>query len=289
MSASATTEGAASDTDYVAGLVRDRDRVRYYADLFAPAAARRHFLALHAMNAEICGIPASVTEPGLGDIRFQWWQDAIVAAAEGSDAGQTPVMRLMAGTIRDHKLPADALVNLISAHRNDLYGDPWATLQDLEGYFGETDSALFQLASIILGSEGARTAEASGHAGIAFGLSRQIASLPRLRRQGRQVASLDLLDIYGLERDSMFAEQPPAGSDDMLIHLTNLAWEHLRSARTALARLPARFRRAYLPLAIVPGLLRRISRRGNSLWQEPVELPDISALFRIARAAMFGV
>ncbi len=283
------TEAVLSEADYVAGLVRERDRVRYYADLFAPADARGHLLALHAMNAEICGIPASVAEPGLGDIRFQWWQDAIVAAAEGRDEGQTPVMRGVARTIRTCRLPADALANLVSAHRNDLYGDPWATLQDLEGYFGETDAALFQLAGIILGSNGTETAEASGHAGIAFGLSRQIAGLPDLRNHGRQIASLDLLEIYGLERDSMFAEQPPAGSEDLLVHLTNLAFEHLRAARRAMGKMPRRFRRAFLPLAIVPGLLRRVSRRRNRLWQQPVELSDLSTLTRIARAALLGV
>ena len=56
-----------------------------------------------------------------------------------------------------------------------------------------------------------------------------------------------------------------------------------------MGKMPGRFRRAFLPLAIVPGLLRRVARRRNRLWQKPVELSDLSTLTRIARAALLGV
>ena len=128
MSASDGFPPASGDADYILSLVRTHDRPRYYAGLFAPADRRRHLFSLYAANAEICRIAASVAEPGLGEIRFQWWQDAIAAA--GETAGETPVMRGLSETVRACRLPGDALVRLVEAHRIDLYGDPPATLQE---------------------------------------------------------------------------------------------------------------------------------------------------------------
>ncbi len=277
---------AADDAGYLTSLVRNHDRPRYYSGLFAPAEKREHLIALYAMNSEICRIPASVAELGLGDIRLQWWLDAITAADDGGD---TPVMRGLIRAMQSCRLPADALKQIVETHRNDLYGDPPATLQDLEAYFGQTDSALFQLASLILGSQGAETADAAGHAGIAYGLVLQLGALCSLRRQGRQIVSADLLDIYGIDPDTMFLKNPPVGFKALLDHLLDMATEHVDQAKAAIGLVPSQCRPAFLPLAILPMQIRRISAAGDRLWHQPVVQSDLSVLFRIARAGIFGL
>jgi len=273
---------ASGDADYITALVRTHDRPRYYASLFAPAERRQYLFALYAMNTEICRIPASVAEPGLGDIRLQWWQDAI-SLADRED-GETPVMRALVSAMRDCRLPGDALVRLAEAHRSDLYGDPRASLQDLE-----TDSALFQLASLVLGSDGPQTAKAAGHAGIAHGLANQICTIASLRRMGRQIAPADLLEIYDIEPKAMFANEPPAGFKALLDHLVDLATRHFQDARSAIHAIPAGCRPAFLPVALVPGLLKRAQRNRQDLWHHPAVMPDLAMLTRIGRAAVFGI
>jgi phytoene synthase len=61
------------------------------------------------------------------------------------------------------------------------------------GYFGETQSALFQMAAIVAGGEGVETAELSGHAGVAYGLTRRLAAFAADRGRGRTVLPADLL------------------------------------------------------------------------------------------------
>ena len=279
----------ASDADYVMRLVRERDRIRYFADLYAPAQCRSHMFALHALNAEIINIPASVVEPGLGEIRFQWWHDAVVKAAEPSHVAETPIMRALGLAIQECSLPVTALTRLIEARRNDLYGDPMPTLRDLEGYYGETDSALFQLVCLMLGSKGTETADASGHAGIAFGLARRLAELAHLRRQGRQIASSDLLEVYGLDTASLFVETPPESSRELVVHLANLARGHMENARDAVRNLPSGLQVAFLPLSVVPITIRRIRRRPAKLLERPVTLSNLSVFVRIFKAAVAGI
>jgi phytoene synthase len=280
-------EQASGDIDYLTNLVRNQDRPRYYSCLFAPSDKRDHLYALYAMNAEICRIPSSVAEPGLGEIRLQWWRDAILAA-DGKN-GDTPVMRRLTTAMETCRLPAEALAQLVDAHSHDLYGDPWSAFQDLEAYYGRTDSALFQLASLVLGSNGAETAEAAGHAGIAYGLTRQLGSNCRLRSHGRQLASADLMEIYGIDPATMFLENPPDGFEALLNHLLDTAGQHFDQAKTAVRSIPAQCRPAFLPLAIVPAQARQISAAGAGLWREPVVSSDLSVLWRICQAGVFGL
>ena len=71
------------EDDYCFNLVRQVDRDRYLAALFAPEDKRADLLALYAFNAEITRVRDIVTEPHLGEIRLQWWQDTLDAIYHG--------------------------------------------------------------------------------------------------------------------------------------------------------------------------------------------------------------
>src|SRR5579871_5951216 len=52
-------------------LVREGDRDRWLASLFAPAAARRHLYALYAFSFEIARVREIVSDPLPGEVRYQ--------------------------------------------------------------------------------------------------------------------------------------------------------------------------------------------------------------------------
>jgi phytoene synthase len=183
----------ASDTAALTALVREWDRPRYYATLFAPAAIRDDLFTLYGFAAEIARIPDLVSNPALGEIRLQFWRDQLQAAAAGQGGGSPPALQALAAVIGRHQLPLQPFLALIDARRADLYADPPASIGDLEGFLGETQSALFQIAAIIGGGEGADTADLAGHAGVAYGLSRRLAALASDRVRGRTILPLELL------------------------------------------------------------------------------------------------
>ena len=163
-----------------AEIVRTVDRDRYLADLFAPSAARPHLFALHAFNSEVARIRDSVSLPVLGEIRLQWWHDAL----HGDPAGH-PLATALKATIAAFRLPLEAFDNLLEARKFDLYDDPMPSLNDLEGYAGETSSALMQLAAIILaGGNDPGTTELSGHGGVAYALAGLLGTFRHRRNAG---------------------------------------------------------------------------------------------------------
>ena len=148
-------------------LVARGDKDRYLSCLFAPLAARQHLFALYAFNLEIVRIRDAVSEPQIGLVRQQWWLDTIDGIYKG-DTPDHPVAQALADAVKAASLSKQPLHNLITAREFDLYDDAMPSLGDLEGYLGETSSALIQMASLILG---AAAPEAAGLAGVAHGLA----------------------------------------------------------------------------------------------------------------------
>jgi phytoene synthase len=150
-------------------------------------------LSLYALNIELAGIRDAVTEPALGEIRLQWWLDSIDAIYAGATSPQ-PVIQELAAAIEYAELPNSAFRNMILARRFDIYDDPMPTLNDLEGYLGDTASALIQLAAMILDGDDAKSCgEVSGLAGVAMGVSGILRSLPLDRARGRCFVPAEML------------------------------------------------------------------------------------------------
>ncbi len=58
-------------------IVRENDPDRFFCTLFAPPAKREALFALYAFNHELARVAESVSEPMLGEIRLQWWREAL--------------------------------------------------------------------------------------------------------------------------------------------------------------------------------------------------------------------
>ncbi len=132
-----------------AALVQKHDADRHVATLFAPVERRRHLQALQAFSLEIAGIRAAAKEPAPGEIRLQWWREVLDGTRAEEGAGH-PVGLAIRDTIERCRLPLQPFQDLIDARSFDLYDDPPADWNALEGYCGETSSALVSLGSIIL-------------------------------------------------------------------------------------------------------------------------------------------
>ena len=119
-------EGQAAETglafaqSHCEDLVRAGDPDRYYATLFAPAAVRPHLFALYAFSLTIARVREAVSAPMAGEIRLQWWRDALQGEARG-DVRANPVAAALEEAIRVNRLARQPFVDLIDARVFDLY------------------------------------------------------------------------------------------------------------------------------------------------------------------------
>jgi phytoene synthase len=266
-------------------LVRALDRDRYVADLFAPAERRDALFALHAFNIEVSRVREAITNPMAGEVRLQWWNDALIGEARG-DVAANPVAAALLDAITNYHLPKEALFALVDARIFDLYDDPMPNVNDLEGYAGETSSALIRLATLVLtGATDKASAEAAGHAGVAYAVTGLLRAFPLHARRGQCFVPLDLLKAHGVGRDEAVSGTVTPGLRAALADMRNLARRHYEQAQAALRGVARENLPAFLPLALVPADLARMERREHDPFVAVPSLPPLARLWRLWRAS----
>src|SRR5215470_538548 len=108
---------------YCEMLVREADKDRFLASLFAPADRRPHLFALYAFNIEISRVRESSHNALPGEMRLQWWRDALSGRGYGSVAAN-PVATALLDTMLRYRLSAVPLLDLLHARSFDLYDEP---------------------------------------------------------------------------------------------------------------------------------------------------------------------
>lgn len=270
---------------HVTELVRTLDRDRYVADLFAPAERRDALFALHAFNIEVSRVREAITNPMAGEVRLQWWNDALIGEARG-DVAANPVAAALLDAITTYHLPKEALFALVDARIFDLYDDPMPNVNDLEGYAGETSSALIRLATLVLtGATDNASAEAAGHAGVAYAVTGLLRAFPLHARRGQCFVPLDLLKAHGVGRDEAVSGTVTPGLRAALADMRNLARRHYEQAQAALRGVARENLPAFLPLALVPADLARMERREHDPFVAVPSLPPLARLWRLWRAS----
>lgn len=270
--------------DMVAAAVRDGDRDRYLATLYAPRDRRAALFALYAFDIEVSRVRDHVSEPLPGEIRLQWWRDAI----DAGQGGGHPVADALVEAVSEYRLPKVAFAKLLDARIFDLYDDPMPDRAALEAWCGETASAVFQLAALIVDPEAApAAAEAAGHAGCAVGMAGILRQLPRQVARGQCCVPLDLLAAAGSDRDQFVSGESAPANRRAIEAMVALGREHDAKFRAAAAGLPASLRPALLPAATARAWLDRFARAADPL-RKPVSLSPLRRQWILLRAASRG-
>ncbi|MGI9412042.1 MAG: phytoene/squalene synthase family protein, partial [Hyphomicrobiales bacterium] len=273
--------------DYCRELVRTADRDRYLASLFAPDDTRPHLFALYAFNAEVARVREVVSEPMAGEMRLQWWRDAVESIYAGSIPDH-PVAHGLAGAVEAGGFDRRGLINLIEARAFDLYDDPMPSLDTLEGYLGETSSSLIQMASLILaGADAVGAADAAGHAGVAYGMTGLMRSVPIHRARGQCFIPADVLEKYDLTPAHILSGTRNEAVRLALREMRQAARAHLTRARDHLGEVPGRAVPAFLPVSLVDLYLKRLGRHGSDALTKVVQVQQMRRQIRLLMAALW--
>ncbi|MBO6640527.1 MAG: phytoene/squalene synthase family protein [Roseitalea sp.] len=266
--------------------LREADRERYLSVLFAPEDRRAALATLFLFNAETARLRDLVSEPLPGEIRLQWWRD-VIAGDRAEEARQNPLAAALLDVIAAHDLPVAAFDNLLEARIFDLYDDPMPTRTDLEGHLGETASMMIQMACQILrGGQTPPTADAAGHAGVAYGIATLIRQMPQHRARGQVFLPADLLAAAGTDAGRWLAESDDPAFATAISAFVALGREHLGKARAALTDVPKGLRAPFAVLGVADAVLAKASKAGTGARIEPVRLSPVTVQWRMTRQAL---
>ena len=259
-----------------AGELRRADPDRYLSTLYAAPDKRPDLTTLYLFNAEIAAIRDRVRDALPGEVRIQWWRDTLAAGSE-AESGHPLAMALL-DVITRHSLPLDAFDRYLEARIFDLYDDPMPSRADLEGYCGETASALIQLSALILEPEAASEfASAAGHAGCAQAIAGMVRLLPLHRARGQCYVPADILAAVGAAREDIIDARDEAAAMRAMAAFIELGREHAMQFTSEARKMPVSLRPAFLPAALASHYLKSAAKAGAQVLRET---SDISTLRR---------
>lgn len=246
---------ADDDFTYCAALVRQWDRDRFVAALFAPQPLRGPIYALGALHIELARVREVAREPMPGEIRLQFWREVVEGGRRG-EAG--PLGSALSRAIDEFKLPPPLLLDMIEAHGFDLYDDPMGSLGELEGYADKTLGNLTRLTAKVLGTSPEVIDEAARCGAIAATFAGVLIDFPRAIARRQLFVPLELIERHGGRREEAFAGVATAG-------LVAALGELRQRAREALAKIPVteiapQVLPALLPVAPLGATLERMQR-----------------------------
>jgi 15-cis-phytoene synthase len=245
--------------EHCAALVRDADRDRYLATLFAPAEHRDALYSLYAFNVEITRVRELAREPMPGEIRLQWWREALGGEREG-EAAAHPVAAALLATLSRYGFVARPLLELIDERTFDLYDEPMPTVGALELYAIRTRSPIFAMAAGILKSGALPSEMFTLDASVASTIGGILRSFGLHAARRQLYVPLEILDRHQVQPADIFAERMSAPLLAALAEMREIARRHLAAAQVKLKSAPPEILPAFLPVALVGPQLLRMER-----------------------------
>ncbi len=251
---------------------------RYLAALLAPSGQRGDLIALAAFLSEIGRIGQDVSDPMLGEIRLQWWRDALLS--KDTQATGSPVADAFAAGITKRNLPAELIDDVLDAHAHRLYTDPPTDDAALLLALQLSEGSAFKLAAHILGADVDAHSPAIDAAAQAYGLARLGLRLPYELAQGRCPLPQSWI---GPENPAENQAWRPA-----IARLCDKARGQYAVVRGAFASLPWQLKVTMLPVALVEPYLRALEREGHDPARDIAEVAPLARTTRIGWAHVRG-
>ncbi len=273
-----------ADEREIAAAAKAFDHDRYLGSLFSASEHRRDLHILFAFAAGVAAIPARVREPRPGEIRLQWWRDALEQPQ--SERTGNPLADAMREIMHRCRIGPALLIGYIDACEFELERRPMPDAAHLKSYLVKTEATLLLAASRILGGETEDLDACCEVAGIALGGARLVLGFASDLARRRIILPVDGELLSRLEDADLPDENVRHEIDRMLRSEAEKARAGARNAIDRVGRLPRRVRAAFLPIAAIEADMIRWERLRLDPLREvvrPARLQHVWQIWRLHR------
>lgn len=249
----------------------------YYALRFAPPVQRAPLLVVHALCDEILGVPWTVSEAGVAQVKLEWWRSEIDRMFRGE--GRHPLAQPLAGLITPYNLPRQPFETLIDGALMDVQYGSYPDGGGLATYLHHTGIPLAELELHICRPGDAPLATAAHHAGMGLRLTTLLRDLRPALEQGRCYLPESDLAAIGLSADNLRHHADHAGLAGVLDSQVEQAESLLRQAEEALPTPAPDTRFLRIRLRLARALLQEMRKAGLPMLEQGLALTPLRRLW----------
>ncbi len=158
------------------------------------------------------------------------------------------------------------------------------TWLDLEGYCGETSSALIMLAAMVLSpSQRPVCSEAAGHGGVAFAITGLLRSFPWHTARGQTYLPVELIRSSGITQGELFSGQATLRLRSALAEARSRVRDHMQKLRASIGAVRPAEAPAFLHLALIEPYLDQMEQADYDPFRTMIDLGDLKRMYVIWR------
>ncbi|KAI1431233.1 squalene/phytoene synthase [Xylaria sp. CBS 124048] len=250
---------------YCVAQLRQSDYDSFLVRNFIPSWRRDAYDAFRALNLELVRLPELVSNPTIGQLRMQFWRNAVNDTFAGNPPKE-PIMILLHRVLTRLEETSSRsntssikfwLLRVISTREKHMDNRPFPTLATLEEYAENTYSTLMYSTLAALSVQSMHVDHLASHIGKACGIAAICRGIPVLAsptpamksRDGTNgtanrnpvlLLPLDIMAETGLKEEDVYRYGPEAsGFQDAVFQVATRANDHLITAREMLKNIRA--------------------------------------------------
>lgn len=253
----------------------------YITALLAPAGLRDDLITLAAFWGETGRVATTVGDEVLGEIRLQWWRDALAA---GAPASGHPIADAMQTLMIRYQVEPSTIEALLDARSDELRRLPFDDEAAFDAYLMCVDGGLLQLSAKVRGAQAGVAKDLIAAATRGLGRVRIALDLPYFAAKGRLPLWLGAIgEAVG---------QSDAGGLEEAGHALRELARGARSARSEVLQLADGAERrlidAVLPVALLEPYLRALETKGRDPLRDVAGISPLSRVTRLTWAHVRG-
>jgi len=248
--------------DFCSKKLRQHEYENFLCTLLLPEEARRGATAVRAFNIEIAQVRDSIKDRMIGDMRMQFWRDAVDSMYDPKKAVPkgNPIIAELHSAIEAHRLSKSWLMRVIESRQDHLAEKPHATLDALENYSETTVSSINYLILETLNIRETRVDHVASHLGKAQGIVTAIRAVPFHARQRRVLLPTDILIKHGASAEDFIQGKQSDAVREVIFDLASQAHAHLDAGRSMSEAVPKSARAAFLTSVATHDFLMRLRK-----------------------------
>jgi phytoene/squalene synthetase len=268
--------------------VRQYDYDRWLTCLMAPEAAREGLFALLSFNSEIARVRETVSEPMLGDIRLQWWRDALKGLAVGTPKTH-PTVAALHRLNKETPLNIGLMQEMVDMRSKDLDPVPLSSDGELLVYADQTAGALQQLIFKQLGGpDTSGNLEAVVRTGRAYALFGILRAIPYHCRNGLVLLPSHRLAQYDMNEHTLLLPDHKENLHQIIQSISELAAEELVQAKKQAKQITGGARAALLLNALSPLYMMQLRKYGFDPTSPAMGVGSVRKILALTRYKLLG-
>jgi len=267
---------------YCRNFVRQHDRDSYLTSQFFPKNLQGFCFAVRAFYIELAMIQDSISNVVIGEMRMQFWKDAVKNISEGRPPRHPIALALHEASKNVHIAPYH-LRRIVEAREAELRSPSHLSMETLLAHAEATSSTLNYVLLSILGASSSETySHAASHLGVTQTLTTLLRALPYHASKGHMVIPASITAKHHVNQDEVFRRGPEtAGIEDAVYEFAVVANDHLLTARSVFKnekddkiRVPREAMPVFLGAVPSSNFLKRLEESNFNAFDPKLQIRD---------------